>query len=164
MSRHATADAPAPRRSARRKVVAITVVGLGIAGLGLASAAQLNLTSGALGAGTRVVASCDSDGVGVAFSNAFDTTAKGYGVTEVKLTGIDAACANQAVKITLLDGDPTATTAAAKLVEVNGTVGTTGGTLTIPVSTSVKAADVKGVAVVISNGSDPRGPSSARLT
>lgn len=151
MSRHATADAPAPRRSARRKVVAITVVGLGIAGLGLASAAQLNLSSGALGAGTRVVASCDTDGVAVAFSNAFDTTAKGYAVTEVKLNGVDAACANQAVKITLLDGDPAAAAAAAKLTEVTGTVGATGGTVTVPVTAAVKAADVKGVAVVISS-------------
>jgi hypothetical protein len=151
MSRHATADAPAPRRSARRKVVAITVVGLGIAGLGLASAAQLNLTSGALGAGTRVVASCDTDGVAVAFSNAFDTAAKGYAVTEVKLNEIAATCANQNVKITLLDGDPTATTAAAKLAEVTGVVGASGGSVTVPVTTSVKASDVKGVAVVISN-------------
>ncbi len=149
MSRHTT-GAPAPRRSARRKVVAITVAGLGIAGLGLASAAQLNLTSGALGAGTTVVASCDNDGVGVAFTNAFAAAAKGYTVTEVKLTGVAVGCVGQTVKVDLLNTDPTDASTGASLAQVTATV-SAAGTLTLPVSASVKAADVKGVAVVIAS-------------
>jgi hypothetical protein len=143
--------APRPRRTVRRKVVALTVAGLGIAGLGLASAAQLNLTAGALGAGTTVVASCDSDGVQVAFSNAFAAAAKGYTVTEVKLSGVAAGCAGQNVTVDLLNTDPTDASTGASLRQVTGTVGASGGTVTLSVPGAVKAADVKGVAVVIAS-------------
>ncbi|MFF1530483.1 hypothetical protein [Cellulomonas sp. NPDC058312] len=142
----------APRRPAlRRKVVALTVAGLGIAGLGLASAAQLNLTAGALGAGTTVVASCDSDGVAVAFTNAFAAAAKGYTVTEVKLSGVAAGCAGQTVKVDLLNTDPADGSTGASLGQVTGTVAASGGSVTLAVPGSVKAADVKGVAVVIAS-------------
>lgn len=144
-----TAPATRPRRSVRRKVVALTVAGLGIAGLGLASAAQLNLTAGALGAGTTVVASCDADGVAVAFTNAFAAAAKGYTVTEVKLTGVAAGCSGQTAKVDLLNTDPTDGSTGASLGQMTATV--TGTTLTLAVPGSVKAADVKGVAVVIAS-------------
>jgi|GEM_PF-496281 len=145
----APAAAPAPRRTLRRKVVALTVAGLGIAGLGLASAAQLNLTAGALGAGTSVVASCDPDGVAVAFTNAFAASAKGYTVTEVKLSGVAAGCAGQTVKVDLLNADPTDASAGTSLGQVTTTVAQGGGTVSLAVPGTVKAADVKGVAVVI---------------
>lgn len=141
----------AKRPTLRRKVVALTVAGLGIAGLGLASAAQLNLTAGALGAGTTVVASCDNDGVAVAFTNAFAAAAKGYTVTEVKLSGVAAACAGQTVKVDLLNTDPTDGSVGASLGQVTATVGTSGGNVTLAVPGPVKAADVKGVAVVIAS-------------
>lgn len=138
---------PARRGNGRRKVIALTVAALGVIGLGLASAAQLNLTSGALGAGTTVVASCDTDGVTVKFADAYQTAAKGYAVTALTLSGIATACAGQTVTVDLLDADPAAS--AASLTQLTGTVAAGGGTLTLPVSASVKAADVKGVAVVI---------------
>ncbi|GIG24020.1 hypothetical protein [Cellulomonas denverensis] len=139
--------AVAPRRTTRRKVVALTIAALGITGLGLASAAQLNLTSGALGAGTTVVASCDTDGVAVKFADTFSTTAKGYAVTGITLSGVSTACAGQGVTVDLLDNDPAA--AATSIGTVTATVPAGGGTVTIPVTASVKASDVKGVAVVI---------------
>jgi len=139
--------AATPRRTTRRKVVAFTIAALGITGLGLASAAQLNLTSGALGAGTTVVASCDTDGVAVKFADTFSSAAKGYAVTGVTLSGVATACAGQTVTIDLLDNDPAAT--ATSIGTVTATVPAGGGTLTVPVTASVKAADVKGVAVVI---------------
>jgi hypothetical protein len=148
MSRHATAETPAPRRSARRKVVAITVVGLGIAGLGLASAAQLNLTTGSLGAGTRVVASCDTDGIAVAFTNAFNGSLKGYAVTGVTLNDVSATCSGQAISIDLLDTDPNSATAGTSLAHLTGTATATG-TVTLSVSGTVAASAVQGVAVVI---------------
>ncbi|WP_263120891.1 hypothetical protein [Cellulomonas sp. RIT-PI-Y] len=139
----------APRRTTRRKVVAFTIAALGITGLGLASAAQLNLTSGALGAGTTVVASCDTDGVTVKFADTYSSTAKGYAVSGVTLSGVATACAGQNITIDLLDNDPSAT--AASLGTLTAVVPTGGGTVTVPVTTSVKAADVKGVAVVIAS-------------
>lgn len=141
--------AVAPRRTTRRKVVAFTIAALGITGLGLASAAQLNLTSGALGAGTTVVASCDTDGVGVKFADTFSAAAKGYAVSGVTLTGVATGCAGQSITIDLLDADPAGT--AASLGTLTATVPAGGGTVNIPVTASVKAADVKGVAVVIAS-------------
>ncbi|MET0433621.1 MAG: hypothetical protein ABW025_05590 [Cellulomonas sp.] len=149
----ATAPAPAapaaPRRSVRRKVVALTVAGLGIAGLGLASAAQLNLTAGALGAGTTVVASCDSNGVAVAFTNAFTASVKGYTVSQVTLNDVAAGCQGQTIGIDLLNADPTDGSTGASVSHLTGTVPQGGGSVTLSVTGSVKAADVKGVAVVI---------------
>ncbi|HEY0186798.1 MAG TPA: hypothetical protein VGC67_04865 [Cellulomonas sp.] len=150
MSRHTTDETPAPRRSVRRKVVAITVAGLGIAGLGLASAAQINLTSGSIGAGAKVVASCDTDGIAVAFTNSFSAGAKGYAVTSVTLSGVDASCAGQSVKVTLLDSDPSSTDTGHSLGELTGTADASG-TLTLTASSAVKAASVAGVAVVIAS-------------
>ena len=141
--------AAAPRRTTRRKVVAFTIAALGITGLGLASAAQLNLTSGALGAGTTVVASCDTDGVAVKFADTFSSAAKGYAVSGVTLSGVATACAGQNITIDLLDNDPAAT--ATSIGTLTAVVPAGGGTVTIPVTASVKASDVKGVAVVIAS-------------
>jgi hypothetical protein len=152
----ATAPAPAaeaapaaPRRSVRRKVVALTVAGLGIAGLGLASAAQLNLTAGALGAGTTVVASCDSNGVAVAFTNAFTASVKGYTVSQVTLSDVAAGCQGQTIAIDLLNTDPADGSTGASISHLTGTVPQGGGSVSLAVTGAVKAADVKGVAVVI---------------
>ena len=152
-----------PRPTLRRKVVALTVAGLGIAGLGLASAAQLNLTAGALGAGTTVVASCDSDGVAVAFTNAFAAAAKGYTVTEVKLSGVAAACAGQTVKVDLLNTDPTDGSTGASLGQVTATVPASGGAATRDSSGSVSvmtAMRIEGTPVETrrANPGAPSGP------
>ena len=102
------------RPTTRRKVVALTVAALGIAGLGLASAAQLNVTATQLGAGTSVVASCDTDGVKVAFANGFDVAAKGYAVKQVTVSGISENCANQKLDLTLLSTTPDTATSKAR--------------------------------------------------
>lgn len=137
------------RPTTRRKVVALTVAALGIAGLGLASAAQLNVSATQLGAGTSVVASCDTDGVKVAFSNGFDIAAKGYAVKQVTVSGISENCANQKLDLTLLNTTPDTATAASTIASLSDTVKTGGGSLTFTVTGSPKAADVQGVAVVI---------------
>ncbi|MBD3778516.1 MAG: hypothetical protein IE923_04525 [Micrococcales bacterium] len=148
MSRRTAGPTPV-RRTGRRKVVAVTVVALGVAGLGLASAAQLTLNAGSLGAGTTVVASCDTNGVKVGFTNTFSVAAKGYTVSGVTLTDVADTCAGQTVSVELLDADPAATTAGASLGRAQATVPTGGGTVTLTVTGSPKAADVKGVAAVI---------------
>lgn len=142
------------RPTTRRKVVAITVAALGIAGLGLASAAQLNVTPNSLGAGTSVVASCDTDSVKIAFGTSFSAANKGYVVDTVKLTGVAASCAGQAVTVDLLDANPESGTGAA-LGSYTATVPTTGtGDRDVTVTrtggtTAIKASAVLGAAVVI---------------
>ena len=95
--------------STRRKAAAIAIAVIGVAGLSLASAATLDINSNSLGAGTEVVASCDTDGVDVGFETAYVAAAGGvdatYNATDVNVTGIDAACAGQEIRITVADGD-----------------------------------------------------------
>ena len=124
--------------SIRRKSAAVALAVVGVAGLALASAAQLNVTSGALGAGTSVVASCDTDGVAVAFTPGY--AAGGYAATNVALNGIAAGCDGQNYKITLTG------TAGTLGSEVTGVVS---GTSLTAALTGVAAKDVTGVAVVI---------------
>ncbi len=148
MSRRTAGPTPT-RRTGRRKVVAVTVVALGVAGLGLASASQLTVTAGSLGAGTTVVASCDTNGVKVGFTNTFDVTARGYTVSAVTLTDVASTCENQTINVELLNADPGAATAGTSVGRAQGTVPAGGGTVTLTVTGSPKAADVKGVAAVI---------------
>lgn len=78
--------------------------GLGILAFGgvLASAATLGTIGGAsLGAGVQVVASCDTDGVSLAYQTAFDATTGKYKVTSVDVSGINAACDGKNLKMTL---------------------------------------------------------------
>ena len=108
----------------------------------VASAASIgSVNSTDLGAGTSVVASCDSDGIDVSYTTAYDGTTGAYRVATVDLDGLAAACDGQAIEITL--AGPTATV----LQTVTGTV--SGATQSFPV-TSVPAASLTQVAVVIS--------------
>ncbi|GHS90488.1 hypothetical protein AGMMS50218_18110 [Actinomycetota bacterium] len=131
--------------------MAVSLAVLGVAGLGLASAARLSVNSSALGAGTDVVASCDDSGVKVDFQNSYDSASKGYVVSAVVLSQVDAKCVGQTVALDLLAGDPeSATAAVATLGHASATV-PAGGTVTVPVATAVAADQVNGVAVVIAS-------------
>lgn len=139
------------RPTARRKVVAITVAALGIAGLGLASAAQLDLGTSSIGAGTQVVGTCDNQ-VDVAFTNAFSVTAKGYAVSQVTVSGINATCVGQTLKLQLLNTTPANAVAGSQIGTVADRKIATGETsVTLTVSGDVKASDVLGVAAVIAS-------------
>jgi len=126
--------------STRRKSAAIALAVIGVAGLSLASAAQLNINSASLGAGTEVVASCDADGVAVGFETAYGTAT--YNATAVNVTGIAAACDGQDIRITVTDGG------VAVGNEIVGTV-PTGGTFTAPLSVAYDAELIDGVSIVI---------------
>lgn len=125
--------------SARRKSAAIALAVVGVAGLSLASAAQLTVNSASLGAGQDVVASCDTDGITVDFTTAYDSGS--YDTTGVVLTGVAAACAGLDIDVTLADD------AGLVLDDYSGTV-TAGGTVTIT-GLSAASEDVENVAVVI---------------
>lgn len=126
--------------SIRRKSTAVALAVVGIAGLTLASAAQLNVNSASLGAGTHVVASCDTDGVNVTFGSAY--AANAYATQSVTLAGVAPACNGLAVRVTVAD------TAGVSLGELTGVIAT-GGSTTLT-GLSVSSANISNVTVVIS--------------
>jgi hypothetical protein len=129
---------------ARKKRIAVAVLAalttLGVAG---ASAASLGgVTSNSLGADVGVVASCDTDGVTVAYTNVYDATAGAYKTTTVAVSGINTACNGKAISLTLKDAT------GAALGTGSGTVTT--GAASITLSPTALASSVTGAAVVIS--------------
>lgn len=130
--------------SKRRKTAALALAFVGVAGLSIASAAQLNLGTSSLGAGTTVVASCQPTGtpITVAFENTFAPGASAeYKASALNLGSVAAACNGLKYKVTVTD------TAGAVLgSEATGTV--SGTTVAIPLS-GVSAKAVTNVAVVI---------------
>jgi hypothetical protein len=79
--------------------------GLAAFGILTASAASLGgLTSSSLGADQTVIASCDSDGISMAYTNAYDATTNAYKVSGVTISGVAAGCNGKAFKLTLSDG------------------------------------------------------------
>ena len=129
--------------SKRRKTAALALAFVGVAGLSIASAAQLNLGTSSLGAGTTVVASCQPKEtlIKVGFTNSF--AAGKYMTTHVVLSEVDGNCKGLNYKVTLTDefGNTLGEESAG---EIGGA-----GTTTIDLAPTVSAADVTGVAVVI---------------
>jgi len=127
--------------SAKRTVIAV-VAAVAAFGAVSASAATLGgLNSKSLGADANVVASCDTDGVAVAYTTAYDATAKEYLVSGVNLTSINAACNTFAVSVSVANGTTS-------LSSGTGTV--TAGAATVSLATPVSAKNLNQVAVVIS--------------
>ena len=126
-----------------RKAAALALAFVGVAGLSVASAAQLNLGSGNLGAGTPVVASCQGETpINVTFESTFTPGAGAeYKATSLSLDSIETACQGLDYKVTLTDSD-----GAVLGTEATGTV--SGSSLSVPLS-DVPAKDVANVAVVI---------------
>lgn len=126
----------------KRKTLAI-VAAVAAFGAVSASAASLGGLSGtSLGADSTVVASCDTDGVTVGYTTAYNAAAKEYVVSGVQLTGVAAGCAGKAANVTLSDA------AGASLG--SGTVASVAGTtVNVTISPSASAKNVANVAVVI---------------
>jgi hypothetical protein len=80
-------------------------MGVGAFGLAVASAASLGgLTTNTLGAENGVVASCDTDGVTLAYTNTYDATSGLYRVSSVTVSGIASpACTGKTLTVTLRD-------------------------------------------------------------
>ena len=128
----------ASRKNRSRKSLAVALAIVGVAGLSMASAAQLNVTSDTVAAGTSVVAACDTDGVSVAYTTGF--SAGSYKVTGVTISAIAAGCSGRTLDFTLLD------TGNAVLATGTGTI--SGTSLTVG-SLTASASAVTGIAVVI---------------
>jgi hypothetical protein len=119
------------------------VVFAGIYGL----AASLNLSSDSLGAGSSVVAACQSGTATVSYSPTYSASLPGYQTTTVTLGNLDTSssgCGGKAVRVSLTG--PSGSNAL--LGEQTGTVPTSGSTMTLSFA-GVKASDVTGVHVVI---------------
>lgn len=113
----------------------------------VAMAASLGgITSSNLGADNTTVASCDTDGVGVSYTTAWDATDARYEVTAVTVTGVDDNCDGQNMSVSLTDSGNTQIGTGTLAIPVSGAT-----SHTVNLSTAASAKDTTGVAVVIAN-------------
>lgn len=127
----------------KRKVAAL-VAGISAIGVAGASAATLGgLTVTNLGADVETVASCDTDGLDVTFTNTYHAGTGTYRTTAVVVSDIAVACTGQTLSVTLAAGDFTALGA--------GSVPVAGASATVVLDTPAPAASVGHVAVLIAD-------------
>ncbi|MCU1387768.1 MAG: hypothetical protein JWL72_1106 [Ilumatobacteraceae bacterium] len=80
------------------------MMGVGAFGVAGASAASLGgLTAQQIGADNGAVTSCDTDGVTLAYTTAYDATTGVYRVTTVTVSGLNVACNAKTLNVTLTD-------------------------------------------------------------
>jgi hypothetical protein len=126
-----------------KKTIA-AIGGLAAFGILTASAASLGgLTSSSLGADQTVIASCDTDGISLTYTNAYDAPSNSYKTSAVVASAVNAACGSKSYKLTLSNG-------AASLGEFTNTVTLAGSTFTIPISPTVDSKSITKAALVIS--------------
>ncbi len=129
-------------RRRNRKIAAAIVTGVAMFGVVGASAASLGgLNSDTLGADATVVASCDTDGIDLAYTNAYDPTLGEYTTSSVSVTGIAAACNGLPIDLTLF--------AAGNASLGSGSTTVAAGAATIPMSAGLQSDQVVGAAAVI---------------
>lgn len=144
-------NTPAPaRRLGRntRRAVFATVVGIAATGGVLASAASLSVTGNTLGAGTTVIASCDTDGVALSYAHTYTASGTGagtYRTSSVTVSGIAPACSGKRIDVTLRDS------ANVSLGSGNATIAAAATTATITFAATADATAVVGAAVVIAD-------------
>lgn len=86
----------------RRTLLAVPAAVLAFALVAGMAASLGGLSSTSLGADDTVVASCDTDGVTTAYTNAYTTTpVAGFEVEDVTVAGIDDACDGDTMTVTL---------------------------------------------------------------
>jgi hypothetical protein len=112
-------------------------------------AASLGVSSKTLGAGTSVVAACQSGTLTASYATLYDSAIPGYKVGVVTVNGLDTAsatnCASKSYRITLTNSGNSS------LGEVTGTTPSSGTSFTADFTSSdVSAASVTGIHVVIS--------------
>ena len=126
----------------KRTLIAL-IAGLVVFGGVIASASSLGgVSSRALGSGASVVASCDTDGVALAYTTAFDAASGTYRVSAVTVSGIAAACSGQQIEVGLRNTAGTSSVSTARTT-VSGT------SQTLTVSPTYDAAAVDSASVLI---------------
>jgi hypothetical protein len=87
----------------RKRLLIAALVGISVFAIVFAVAASLTVTASTLGAGTGTVASCDTNGVATSFDTSYSSSASGYKVTTVHVTGIATpGCDGLTMKVTLI--------------------------------------------------------------
>ncbi len=134
------------RRSRRQAVFALA---LGIVGVGgvLASAASLNIANSTLGAGTTVIASCDTNGVSLVYTNTYVPSTGRYNTTAVTVNGLSNVCDAKRLDITLKQNTG-AVLGSGSILSLSLPIGTT--SATVAISPAANANLVRGAAVVVS--------------
>jgi hypothetical protein len=119
--------------------------GLAAFGVLTAAAASLGgLSSSSLGADQTVVASCDTDGIVLSYTNSYNTSTSAYTVSAVVATGVNAGCNGKAYKLTLSGGGSSLGEWTSSSLTLSGTQ------LTIPTTSPVvNSAAVTSAALVI---------------
>jgi hypothetical protein len=103
-------DRKAQQMTNRKKLTIGLVAAVGIFAAVFGTAATLGgINSDNLGADSEVVASCDTDGIDVAYTTGFNGT--DFTVTSVDLSDIAAACEGQTVSVALDGAELTSGTA-----------------------------------------------------
>jgi hypothetical protein len=128
-----------------RNIAAISFAGLAALGGAFASAAGLGtITEGTLGAGTVVIASCETTAPAPAltYTTSYNATSGKYQVSGINVANLDTACNGKTGKVTLKDS-----TGAVLGVTPNGTVAS--GALALTLTTAADAETAVGAALVI---------------
>ena len=130
----------------------LTAVGLGVMVFAMVSASAAGLggtTTGAMGAEADIVAACDTTGVTVDFTTAWDGTAGEFVVTEVVLTNLGDTAANECNgQSATVSVSAAGTEIGSGAVPVSGASATVALTVTAP-ATEVAAEAVDGIAIII---------------
>jgi hypothetical protein len=129
-----------------KRILIAVAVALAVFGGTFAFAASLGgiTAAGTVGDSAAVVASCDTDGVSTSFAApAWDGGIKHYGVSDLTVSGIDAACNGDAIHVTLTDSS------GASLGEASGTL--SGTSIVLTFSPAVSSSSVEGIEVVIAS-------------
>ncbi|MCU1353679.1 MAG: hypothetical protein JWM05_2888 [Acidimicrobiales bacterium] len=123
----------------RRVIVAAAACAL--LGMSAASASMLQLTSRAVGAGEGTVVTCDTDGVTITYTSAFDTTVADYRTTAATVSGIAAGCSGRTLNLTVRGATGTS------LWQTTATV--SGTSMNLVASTALQSSAIAGWAVSV---------------
>ena len=134
------------RRSRRQAIFALALGLVGVGGV-LASAASLNIANSTLGAGTTVIASCDTNGVSLVYTNTYVPSAGRYNTSAVTVNGLNNVCDTKRLDITLKQNTG-AVLGSGSILSLSLPIGTT--SATVAISPAANANLVRGAAVVIS--------------
>jgi hypothetical protein len=127
----------------KKKSIAVLGAVVALAALTASAASLGGLTSDSLGADQTVVASCDTDGIALAYTNSYNAATNTYRTTAVTMSGVAATCDTKAYKLTLSDGNTS-------LGETTGTVTLAGGTSqTVTLGTPIDTRSITKVSLVI---------------
>jgi hypothetical protein len=129
----------------KRKTLAIVSAVAAFAAVSASAAGLGGLTGTSLGADTTIVASCDTDGIAVAYTTTYNTASAQYVVSGINLTGVNAACALKTANLTLSDS-----TGASIGSGTVASLAVASGAATIPLSTTAPAKTVTNISLVIS--------------